>query len=327
MRTGHREIHNAVRPIRSGRKAVSGTRSALRPPYWPRARSYYFIAAVSSGLLYLLFLVILLDEPEEYRHVLPVFSGGILFVLFVFLREVVMRRSRTKYIREQKLLDRNLSVSGLSRQLSDRPVRLSLERHSSMLAEIRSKSQAAITLGRLTEGHLEVVKLCEAYLERMLRELPLVSKRSPRFPAFKKGRREVRRFHKDHLLKWTELETRSLTRQASKCDSIIERIELLRKARDTVDLVLRHYPANRELIESHEILEEMIVSINVAEKMQYAEAAKKEGLSEMALSHFWEALKMISEDMLAKPDFSVLASSIESEIKKLEVNTEGINDK
>ncbi len=290
--------------------------SGIHPPFWPRAVPFYALALGSSLLLFLLVLVALNDEPEEYRYAIPAVSAGILFLGIGLFREIIMRRARTQFIKEQRALERNLAVSGFRGNGRKGGEKLSLEQHAKMISEIRAKSEAALVLDRVAVGHSEVSKLCEAYIARIAKELPRVSSRSPRLAAFRKGKREVRRFHRTHFLRWAELETRALTRQANECANILERLELTEMARATVADALMRYPAERQLLESREILDELVISIRVAEQMQHANAARENGRHGKAVSHFSNARAMIPDPMLEKPDFASLASSLDEEIRK-----------
>lgn len=306
----------------SRRAQVHSKDKDIQPPFWPDAAPYYSLSFVSAALLFLLVLIVFLEEPEEFRYLVPAVSAGVLFLGTVLFREVVMRKARGKFIENQRALDRNLSVNGIGDRRRIRSNRMSLEENARLVSEIKAKSKAARTLEKVGPAHLEVSRLCEAYIEKVARELPHVSSRSPRLPALHKGRREVGRLHRKHLLIWTEFETRELTRQAGDCANILERLELTSKARDTVDAALAHYPAERELTESREILDELITSIRVAEQMQQADTAKENGQVETARSHLKDALKMFTDSMLSKPDFALLADSLATEIKKIESEIE-----
>lgn len=206
----------------------------------------------------------------------------------VVVREVVLRNARQRYLATQRI-DR--SVRGIVRNIreNDHP-KLTLERNAAILHEISRKSDAAKVLGRFAEGHREVFELCEEYLSAVTRELPTVGPGSPRIAALRRGQKVAAQVHHYHMLHWAEIETRELTREVSKHDKIANKLDAAQAALEVVDFALRSYPQDLALVDSRNVLVELVSSIQVSDLIEKAERAAFKGNKKRALSLYEDAL-------------------------------------
>ena len=287
-------------------------------PLRPAAGVYYFSLLVICGFIFtVLWLIFYDDVSGDLRYLIPTLAAGAVFIVGIIFREVLLYRAHAKALREQRRLDRNINLKQAGSQGPENE-KLSLEQHENLLGEIRKKSEAARILGHLPEGHKEVSELSERYLHRVSAELPKVKPGSPRLATFKKGQRKVRELHRFHLLRWTEIVTRSLIQDARGYDNISERLSTARKAQEVLEYAVGYYPTERDLLESQELLDEFIVSIEMAEIMESARTAKDNGEYTVAVAAYREALSRLAEKDVGTRDLSLLSDEIEAELKKLE---------
>lgn len=267
----------------------------------------------------ILWLVFHDDLSGELKYSVPAISAAtVLLTGFVF-REVILQRARNKAIKDQKRLDRNLSLNFRRNPQNDHE-KLTLQQHEDLVAEIRKKSEAARILGHLPEGHKEVSDLSEKYLNRVAEELPKVLPGSPRLAVFTKGQKKIRDLHRFHMLRWAEIVTRSLIQEAKGYDIISERLSTARKAQDILDHAVGYYPAERDLLESKDLLNEFIVSIEIAEIIEHARNAESSGDRLSSIEAFKEALSRLEQSNMSKSDITLLSEEIETELKKIENN-------
>jgi len=244
---------------------------------------------------------------------------GSSFVLFgaVILREFVLRRARNRYHSMQRSFDRQLRHVYSQIDNSRNSVKLTIEQNAELLRDIERKSSAARTLGKLSAVHREVFELCGEYLNRNERELQLIGKGSPRLAPLWKSRETVSRYHKFHLLQWAEIEARELTHEAKNRVKVSEKVEAAQSAVDAIDAALAFYPTERDLIESRELILEMIASIKVSHWIEKAERAAFKGEYKEARSHYRDALFYLGRDRVGSEDREMVAAKINGEIERL----------
>ncbi len=288
-----------------------------RRPFWIPASSFYFLAAaIALGFFFLVWGI--LHDGEEPTPWIPAGLGAsVVLIGAVVLREIVLRRTRRRFLLAQKQLDDNL------RQLSFRPgparsvKKLSIERNAEIIRQIQKKSDAAKVLMRLADGHLEVAEVCDEYLKINQRELQLAGAGSPRLAALRRGHEIVAALHKFHLLAWAEIETHNFTQAAKNRVTIAEKTETAQKALNVLETALNAYPSERRLVESKEAVREFMVSIKIAHLVEEAERAVFKGNHKRALSSYRDALFLLSRENAAKEEIKLISEKINGEIEKL----------
>ncbi|MBC7901153.1 MAG: hypothetical protein H7070_14000 [Saprospiraceae bacterium] len=287
-----------------------------RRPFWLPASNYYILTiAVTIGFFFLVWGV-LHEGMGEAPWITAGFGASIILGAAVFLREVILRNARNRFLVTQRKLDK--SLRGISARFPDErnSSKLTLERNAAILAEIRQKSAAAKVLGKFSAGHKEVFELCEEYMFAAAQELPNVGIGSPRLPALRKGNDLAVEYHRYHLLQWAEIEARTLTQDAKSRGKVKEKLDKAKKALAVVDFALGSYPGERTLLESHEVLEDFLTSIKVSNSVEKAERAYFKGNFEQSASLYQDALFDLSRREGGK-DRKLAAEKIHSELDKI----------
>ena len=284
---------------------------------WLPASNYYALTMAVVIAFFFLVWGILHDGGDET----PWISAGIgaSAVLFgaVVLRELIMRRARNRYVRAQRSFDRELREV-YSRLGNERDTeKLTLGQNEAILSDIAKKSSAARTLGKFSAAHREVFELCGDYLARNKRELALIGTGSPRLVPLRKSRERVAEYHRYHVLQWAEIEARELTQDAKSRSKLSEKVESAQAAMNVIDSALGFYPAERSLLESREVVVELIASIKVAHWVERAERAAFKGDYKEARSHYRDALFYLGRDNISSEDREIAASRINAEIERL----------
>ena len=292
-----------------------GERFRHRRPFWLPASNFYILAVSVAIAVFFLVWGILNEGKADEKPWIP---AGLLAAMAlagaVIVREIVLRGARHRFLASQRQMDR--SIRGITRRIhDDLPPKLTLERNASILHEISRKSDAAKVLGKFAEGHREVFELCEEYFAAVTRELPTVGPGSPRIAALRRGRNVAVAYHHYHMLQWAEIETRELTREASKHDKIASKLDSAQAALDVVDFALRSYPEESALIDSRNVLIELLSKIQVTDLVERAGRAALKGNPKRALSLYRDALFILQTQ---EPDLtSEAAIHVKEEIAKL----------
>ena len=127
-------------------------------------------------------------------------------------------------------------------------------------------------------------------------------------------------FHHYHMLQWAEIESRELTRQGSKHDKISSKLDSAQAALDVVDFALRSYPEEAALIDSRNVLVELLSKIKVTDLIERADRAAFKGNPKRALSLYQDALFILQRQ---DPDSSSdVAVHVNEEIARLTGSTE-----
>jgi hypothetical protein len=254
--------YRGIRRYRSGkmRSIASRTkRPAHHGPIWLPAIGFYFLILILAAAT---FSFVIGSSADADRNGLWVTAGlisaGVIFA-GIILRELVLRYVRERRIAEHHRLDRNLRHSPSGE--GSRP-KFTLEKNAAALESIRKRSDAANLFGNISAGHKEVFELCDEYREVVARELPKIHPDSPRLKALTKGSVLAGKLHRHHMLRWAEIEAQSLTSEAHSADTAAGRATYAQRAKDTIDFALSHYPEDRALRESADVLDEVIRSLN-----------------------------------------------------------------
>lgn len=277
----------------------------IRRPFWLPASNYY-VLAVAVALAFFFVVWGVLDDIDGMRAPWQTAGVGasILLVGAVILREMILRRTKA-YIRQPappRISDRN---------------KLTIERASAILAEISRKSDAANVLDRMASGHREVYEMCAAFVRRIDSELATVQAGSPRLAALLRSRNKVSELHRAHMLRWTQVEAQTLSNDARTSPDASERIRSAKEALGTVEKALDAYPAEQALIQSRALLNELLVSVQVANAVEAAEHAVDRGNTSAAVQFYEEALASLECGTGEPPERARAANRIRQAIDRL----------
>ncbi|MBS1793773.1 MAG: hypothetical protein JSS81_07960 [Acidobacteria bacterium] len=297
-----------------------------RRPFWLPASNYYILAAAISIAFFFLVWGVLQEGGEPGPWIPGGVGGSLILIGAVFLREIVLRKARNRYLLVQKRLDYTLDNATLRTQNQKPSKKLTLEKNAEIIKQIQKKSQAAKVLMKLSEGHREVFELCGEYLEVNRRELETAGAGSPRLAGLRRGREIVRDLHRFHLLTWAEIESRQFTQDAKSRITMAEKSETAQKALNVLQTALRFYPQERALVESESAVREFIVSIRVAHFIEQGERAAFKGNHKRAISHYKDALFFLAREGSRGRETDLLAEQINKEIQNiLEISTKNKN--
>jgi hypothetical protein len=123
--------------------------------------------------------------------------------------------------------------------------------------------------------------------------------------------------HRFHLLKWAEIEARTLTYGAKSRVKINEKIAEAQKALAVVESALAHYPDELNLRESGDALREFIASIKTANWIERAERAAFKGNYKQARKLYNDALFYIEREVGSRYDVDAAAERINLELERI----------
>jgi hypothetical protein len=276
------------------------------------ASGFYVLAIALSAAFFFIVGELLLESADA-----PYLTAGIaataMLCALVVLREVIVRRRRRRLFSGRFPSVSPIGTRGRAPGNADK---LSIEQNAAVLREIKIKSDAAKVLNKLSGAHREVFELCSAYAARVETELKTVGPGSPRLAPLLRGRTAAGEFHRYHLFKWAEVETHGLTEAARSRPEIGERIESAQKAVHVIEQALAHYPAEPHLLESRDVLDELVVSIKVANLIERAEHAVFDNDDSEARSRYSEALYLLKGDGPKESRHRAIAH-VESELAKI----------
>lgn len=235
----------------------------------------------------------------------------------VFLREIVLRKARNRYLLVQQRLDHNLDRVTAQKRGAVNSRKLSPDENAAIVRRIQEKSDAAKVLMKLGAGHREVFEMCREYLAVNQRELELAGNGSPRLPGLLKGREVVRAMHKFHLLAWAEVEATQLTQAAKSRVTIKEKSASVEQALSIIRTALEHYPTERRLTESEQAVMEFATTIRVGHFIEQAERAAFKGNHKRAVSHYKDALYFLAREGVRNAETELLAERINTEIQHI----------
>ena len=264
-----------------------------RRPFWLPASNFYILAAsVAIAFFFLVWGILNEGSADETPWIPAGLGAAMVLSAAVIVREIVLREARRRFLSSQRQMDESLR-GVVHRVREHEQPKLTLERNAAILHEISRKSEAAKVLGRFAEGHREVFELCDEYLVAVTKELPTVGVGSPRIAALHRGTKVAAGFHHYHMLQWAEIETRELTREASKRDKISSKLESAQSALEVVDFALRSYPDEAALLDSRHVLLELVSTIKASDLIERAEKAAFKGNAKRALGLYQDALFLL----------------------------------
>ena len=295
----------------------------FRRPFWLPASNYYVLSVAISAAFFFLVWGILHDGGEETPWVTAGISASLLLCVAAILREVILRRARNQFLRQQRRMDDRVSdaYSRIGEKRSHD--KLTLEKNSAILNSIRQKSEAAKVLNKFSAGHREVFELCGEYLARNESELRTVNAGSPRLGALLKGRATATEYHRFHMLRWAEIKARALTNEVTSGVCTPKKIEAAQNALGVIESALASYPSEPSLLESQELLREMTVSIKVSHLAERAERAAFKGNYSQAKSLYRDALFYLGRDNVHTDERQQAARLINTEIEKIRMIESG----
>lgn len=293
---------------------------SVRPrPFWLPASNYYVMAVAVAGIFFFVIWGVLHDTGEEAPWVTAGISASVVLIGAVIVREIVLRRARNRFFREQRRMEARVVSAGVRGHDPRDPQKLTLERNAAILSEIKRKSDAARVLGKFSAGHKEVFDLCSRYIAHNEGELKSVNAGSPRLSALLKGRSIAAEIHHYHMLRWAEIEVTELTNDARSRTSVDEKIESASAALDVIELSLSAYPAEASLLESKALLQDLVVSIRVSDWVEQAQRAEFEGDLKQARSLLRDALYDLARDNVSSAKRDAAAKHLNAEIERLRV--------
>lgn len=238
-------------------------------------------------------------------------GAGILLIGAVAFRELILRRLRQSYLKQPT-----------ARKSSAETQKLTIERASAVLKEIRRKSDAANVLDTIALGHREVFELCDAFVRRIEAELPSVQPGSPRLAALLKGRTNATRLHRHHMLRWAETEALSLSKDARSLSEPSDRERSVHDAVTVVDHALLSYPGESSLVQSRALLWELAISIKVTNLVEQAEKESFRGDSDAARASYRDAMFYLGRDSIQTPARDHAALRIQEAMQRLPISRE-----
>ncbi len=306
--------HQPQRIIKKNSGRVS--RSYNRP-FWLPASGFYILAIAITIAVFFLVWAILQEGGEDSPWIISGISASFVLASAVFVREIVLRKARQRYLMTEKQLDYNLNNIVLHSSVNRDIYKVSLKRNAALIEHIKRKSDAAKVLGHLPDGHWDVFELCVEYLSINKEQLETVGVGSPRLAALRRGKEIVEDLHKFHLLSWVEIESRLLTQEASNQVELSDKIELTQRALIAIDSALQFYPDEKKLSESKDALNEFIASIKISHWIEQAERETfKENYRE-AISHYRDALFYLARENVRYEEMKTIADKINKEIEKV----------
>ncbi len=289
-------------------------------PFWLPASNYYVLSVAIAAAFFFIVWGILHDTGEETPWVTAGIAACVVLCVAVVLREAVFRRARARFIRDQRTLETKVHTANIRAKISDPKAarKLSIEVNSAILKQIAQKAEAANLLNKFSAAHREVFEMCAEYLALNENELKTVNPNSPRLAPLLRGRSAAADYHRFHMLRWAEIEARSLGAEAHERAAVSDRVEAAAKAVSVVDTALNSYPQEKSLIESRALLTELIVSIKVADWVERAERAAFKGDTKKALSLYKDALFYLARDNEVTDYREQAAEHIYAQIQQLE---------
>lgn len=306
-------IVNSTNNYRLKQRSVSFRERKYERPFWLPALNYYLLTTVVVFAIFFVIWGLLTEGGEDVAFIPAGIIAGLILVTAVFVREVVLRKARQRYIHFQKQLDLQLTNIPVKSRIS----KLSLEQNADIIKKIQSKSETAISFGQSPEAHWEIFVLCNDYLRLNVKELKSVGIGSPRLPALRRGQEVVSEIQKTHLLIWAKKYTKFYTDQAKNQLSTSDKIEYVQQGLETLKTALKYYPNEIDLIESAEALREYRAKIKVYHWIELAEKNTFKGNHKRALNFYTDALFYLGRENLRNEERESISSQIQNAIAAL----------
>jgi hypothetical protein len=281
--------------------------------FWLSAANFYVLAAALAIAAFFLTFGLLREESGEQPWIPAGIAASAVLVVAVMLRRAILRRAQARVFAARQL-DRNWRQFGSNWPQNEN--KLTIERNAAVLHELKRKSEAAMVLARYADGHREVFQLCGQYLEINQREMKIVSPGSPRIAALRRGREIAEEYHRQHMMRWAEIETRSLLEDAQQKTKAAEKVEIAGRALAIVESALNAYPAESRLSESSTAIADFIVKVKVSDLVERAGRAESRGNQKQAEKLYRKALNELGGNPVDS-DRLIAAEKIQSELERL----------
>jgi len=301
---------------RFSQKRFGSQPAPFRRPVWLPASSYYILAAVATGIFFLLVWSLFHDGTEDSPWAIAFVGAGLMLGGAIVLREVYLRKAINSYLSAERKLDYNIQNLQKSRSTQEES-KISLEKNAAIIKSIEKKSEAARVLNKIASGHLEVFEVCGEYLKMAEKQLETVGAGSPRLAGLRRGREIIGELHRYHLLTRAEIESRALTQKAKNYATISKKINTAQQALSVLDTALHFYPNESKLTESEAALKAFIASIRVSHWIEQAERAAFKGNSKRAVSLYRDALFFLARENVKTAERETIAKKINAEIESL----------
>ncbi|MBA3601543.1 MAG: hypothetical protein H0W45_09970 [Acidobacteria bacterium] len=289
-----------------------------RRPFWLPAANYYILAASVTAAFFFLVWGILHEGDEETPFIVAGIGASLVLGSAVVIREIFLRKARHRYLLVERKLDYNVKNFSLPSKLSNNDFdKLTLEKNAAIIKEIQKKSEKARGLGNFSNGHLEVLEICNKYLSVAEKQLETVRVGSPRLAGLRRGREIVGELHRYHLLSWAEIEARELTQKARNYVTVSEKLNTAQEALNIVEQALQFYPQEARLTESESALKDFIASIKISHWIEQAERSAFKGSYKRAISLYRDALFFLAREDLKNEDREAITDKINVEIESL----------
>src|SRR5260370_31009979 len=233
-------------------------------------------------------------QGEESPWVPAGLAASVVMLVGASAREIVVRRSFARYLRDQ---DKHQERSHESAESSTRLVNMqSVSSHASALRVVQKRSAKADASDSNPEAHLESYRLCVDYLASAQQALRSPGLAPEHRVALRSGQDRVRTLQKHHLLTWARSSARALTREAQQRARLYQKVEVANRALDCIDSALKNYPDEEELNESAGAVREFITSSRVAHWVRLAGRAAFKGYYRRAIDCYRDALFYLTRD-------------------------------
>ncbi len=282
-------------------------------PFWLSRWNYI---SISTGISLIAFFVtwgILNDNNIDAPWIPAGVLAATIWSAAISVREVLARRARMKYL----LAKERANYRTPAFQRSATPKTLSLEENAAILKSIRRLAETSETANPESEKHLEVVRACHQYLEKIEQTLPSVHSGSPRLAALRNGQEKAKSLHHRHLLAWAADKSRNLAREAALRTKTSEKIEMAQKALVVLDSALEIYPNESQLTESAKFIREFISLTRVSHFTELAERSEFKGRYRRAVDCYRDALFYLNREGENLPEREIMIKKIENEVEKL----------
>ena len=290
--------------------------NTTRRPFWISTVNYYILAvAISLAAFFLIWLILL--KEDETPWISAGFLASLILIFAVILRELILQKIYKQTISAQRQLDYNFQKGFKRNHILPNLSKFSLEKNSTLIKNIASKSKDARTLGKSPDSHLEVFELCNQYLQLNEKELETVGIGATRIAAFRRGREKVQSFHKFHLLTWASIESNLLIQNSKNLTAVSEKLDNAQRALGVLDSALEFYPNEKLLVDSIEAVKDYIVSTRVSHWIEQAERASFKENYKRAINHYRDALFFLARENERSPERDFIAQKINFEIDKL----------
>lgn len=247
-------------------------------------------AAASAALFFVLWWML---QGEDAPWVPAGLAASVVMLVAASARVVVMRRARTRYIRETDRREwSGRTVNHRSGKTSSRSAGL----HSAALRALQKHSAEVDANDSRPETHRELYDLCADYLKGAEDAW-----RSPGLSpegrlALRAGQERVRVLQRHHMLSWARGSAILLTREAQQRARLFEKVETANRALECIDTALKLYPEEEELNRSARAVHEFITSSRVAHWVELAERAAFKGHYRRAIDCYRDALFYLTRD-------------------------------